>query len=213
MEPTQRLRIRVLTCRLIAAIVVGVAVAGTAYLAMFNGHRGFWDLYHGGVDTQRHLDELEVAIEKHRGETGRLPATLAELVPPTDHRAGWVRADGKIADRWDNPYPYRVEGNGYELFSLGRDGRPGGEGLDADIYPKSVGRPREMPTLRQFAFELETKGVMVLCALAGACSAIVCVLPFPKRSRAERLGRIVATIVGTFIAAVVMSLAHVPSGH
>jgi general secretion pathway protein G len=38
-------------------------------------------------------------------------------------------------DPWGNPYQYLSPGNNGEIdvYSLGRDGRPGGEGLDADI--------------------------------------------------------------------------------
>lgn len=40
-------------------------------------------------------------------------------------------------DPWQNPYVYVSPGvhdpQGYDLSSLGRDGRPGGEGEDADI--------------------------------------------------------------------------------
>ncbi len=39
------------------------------------------------------------------------------------------------SDPWGNPYVYRSPGQGkpYELISLGADGAPGGEGVDADI--------------------------------------------------------------------------------
>jgi general secretion pathway protein G len=36
-------------------------------------------------------------------------------------------------DPWGRAYVYRVEGNGYALYSLGRDGKEGGEGEDTDI--------------------------------------------------------------------------------
>ena len=38
-------------------------------------------------------------------------------------------------DPWGNPYLYRSPGEAapYELMSLGADGQPGGEGVDADI--------------------------------------------------------------------------------
>jgi general secretion pathway protein G len=38
-------------------------------------------------------------------------------------------------DPWDKPYVYRSPGvnGGFDLKSLGRDGKPGGEGTDADI--------------------------------------------------------------------------------
>ena len=36
---------------------------------------------------------------------------------------------------WGNPYIYLNPGNNREIdiYTLGRDGRPGGEGIDADI--------------------------------------------------------------------------------
>ena len=39
-------------------------------------------------------------------------------------------------DPWDRPYVYRGERSatqGFTLYSLGADGKPGGEGLDADV--------------------------------------------------------------------------------
>jgi len=40
-------------------------------------------------------------------------------------------------DPWGHPYVYRSPGekdaNGYDLLSYGRDGKPGGDGEDADI--------------------------------------------------------------------------------
>ena len=36
-------------------------------------------------------------------------------------------------DPWGRAYIYRPEGSGYALFSLGRDGKEGGEGEDSDV--------------------------------------------------------------------------------
>lgn len=36
-------------------------------------------------------------------------------------------------DPWDNAYIYRADRTGFELVSLGADGKPGGSGVDADI--------------------------------------------------------------------------------
>ena len=43
--------------------------------------------------------------------------------------------DGMPNDPWNNPYLYLNPGNNGEIdiYTLGRDGRPGGEGIDADI--------------------------------------------------------------------------------
>jgi general secretion pathway protein G len=38
-------------------------------------------------------------------------------------------------DPWGNPYVYLYPGNNseFDVYTLGRDGRPGGEGIDADL--------------------------------------------------------------------------------
>ena len=39
-------------------------------------------------------------------------------------------------DPWSHPYVYKspgATGNGFDLMSYGKDGKPGGEGLDADL--------------------------------------------------------------------------------
>ena len=59
--------------------------------------------------------------------------------PPPEARnyqAGGYLAKRQIpVDPWGNPYLYLNPGNNGEIdiYTLGRDGRPGGEGLDADI--------------------------------------------------------------------------------
>ena len=39
-------------------------------------------------------------------------------------------------DPWGKPYVYDSNGSAYSILSLGRDGKPGGEGVDADLLRK-----------------------------------------------------------------------------
>jgi general secretion pathway protein G len=58
----------------------------------------------------------------------------ATLVRPDRYRpGGYIRR--LPDDPWGNPYQYRQPGEHgpYDIFSFGADGRPGGEGNDADI--------------------------------------------------------------------------------
>ena len=62
----------------------------------------------------------------------------ASLAPSARYRqGGYIK---KLpADPWGRPYQYDVpgrSGQGFDLYSLGADGAPGGEGNDADIYAK-----------------------------------------------------------------------------
>ena len=52
--------------------------------------------------------------------------------------AGWLGPYAKPAelkDPWNHAYVYRVPGDGqpFDLASLGKDGQPGGESVDADV--------------------------------------------------------------------------------
>lgn len=88
---------------------------------------------------------LRGAIENFRLDVGRYPTAQeglnALLVKPTDPNiaARWrgPYTDGEIPlDPWKNPYQYGVPGaNGqpFALYSLGADGKRGGEGDAADV--------------------------------------------------------------------------------
>jgi general secretion pathway protein G len=92
------------------------------------------------------IEMFGLALDAYRLDAGAYPTTeqgLAALrtqprgdpVPPR-WRGPYLRRDVP-ADPWGRPYTYRAPGlanaNGYDLYTLGRDGRPGGEGEDADI--------------------------------------------------------------------------------
>jgi general secretion pathway protein G len=59
---------------------------------------------------------------------------------PADATITNYRAGGYLAsmpkDPWNNPYQYASpgpDGRDYDIITYGRDGKPGGEGYDADI--------------------------------------------------------------------------------
>lgn len=90
------------------------------------------------------LDALDKALQAFRIDMGRYPADgegLRALViqPDGPERGRWRGPYLKGAlplDPWGGTYVYRQQGsNGreFELYSLGRDRAPGGQGDDADI--------------------------------------------------------------------------------
>jgi len=92
------------------------------------------------------IEMLSVALDSYRLDNGYYPTTqqgLAALrtmptTSPAPHnwRGPYLRRDVPL-DPWDRPYMYASPGEhnptSFDLISLGRDGRPGGEGDDADI--------------------------------------------------------------------------------
>jgi general secretion pathway protein G len=91
--------------------------------------------------AQAQIVGLEKALDQYRIDTGRYPSTeqgLAALNTKPADEARWSGPYLKKAvpsDPWGNPYQYRMPGEHSEVdvFSLGRDGRPGGADTDADI--------------------------------------------------------------------------------
>jgi general secretion pathway protein G len=124
-------------------LLVVIAVLGL--LAGLVGPQVFRHLSGAKTTTARtQIDMLGVALDGYRLDNGSYPTTeqgLAALrerpgrdpVPP-NWRGPYLRKEVPL-DPWGRPYLYRVESaaSGYELQTLGRDGKPGGEGEDLDI--------------------------------------------------------------------------------
>ena len=87
------------------------------------------------------VDALQKALDQYRLDAGRYPSTqqgLAALVTKPADEPRWqgpYLAKAVPPDPWSRPYQYRVPGQHgeYDLFTLGRDGAPGGEGDNADV--------------------------------------------------------------------------------
>jgi general secretion pathway protein G len=124
---------------LVVLVIIGL-IAGLV------GPRLFTKVDTSKVQTaQAQIKLLKGALETMRLDIGVFPSTEQGLkllnTPPDDPalRAKWKGPylDGDVPlDPWGNPYQYRfpvTDGRSYYLWSLGADGKPGGEGIDADI--------------------------------------------------------------------------------
>jgi general secretion pathway protein G len=91
----------------------------------------------------------ESALDLYRMDNYRYPTTdqgLDALVKrPADPNLKNWRPDGYVKtlvnDPWGRPYVYVAPGtNGaaYDLYTLGADGQPGGQGIDADINARDI---------------------------------------------------------------------------
>ncbi|OLF71065.1 type II secretion system protein GspG [Maricaulis sp. W15] len=86
---------------------------------------------------------LEQALDAYRLDMREYPSSEAGLqalvAPPRGVDAARYRTGGYVRrlqdDPWGNPYQYVYPGQHgmMDIYSLGADGREGGEGLDADI--------------------------------------------------------------------------------
>jgi general secretion pathway protein G len=90
------------------------------------------------------MGTVAAALKLYRLDNGDYPTSAQGLAALVEQTAipplpGHFPAEGYLAtvptDPWGRPYVYRspVAPGGFELLSYGKDGRPGGEGVDADI--------------------------------------------------------------------------------
>ncbi|MBS0213058.1 MAG: type II secretion system major pseudopilin GspG [Proteobacteria bacterium] len=89
--------------------------------------------------AQTQVDTIASKIEQYQSDTGNLPPNLEALVTAPGGVNGWLGPYAKekdLKDPWNNPLVYKVPGESgpYDLISYGRDGKPGGDGVDQDIH-------------------------------------------------------------------------------
>lgn len=111
-------------------------------LASFVAPRYFGQLGKSEVQVARaQIQAIADALDQFRLDVGRYPTTTEGLAALTQALPGEVRWRGPYlkkdapADPWGGAYVYRAPGErgDYDLLSLGKDGRPGGEGEAADL--------------------------------------------------------------------------------
>ena len=109
---------------------VGAAIAAV-FLLMLLGRRllpGGGGAHSDGARTQ--IEAIQEALGRYRADRGAYPTTAQGL----DALRGPYLPAGVPRDPWGRPYRYTAPASGgYVLFTLGRDGRPGGTGEDADV--------------------------------------------------------------------------------
>lgn len=124
---------------LVVLVIIGLLVS-------LVGPRMFAKVDTAKVQTaEAQLKLLRGAVETMKLDINRYPTKeegLQALVTKPDSGQATSRWNGPYLegavpmDPWGNPYYYappEVSGQPFDLYSLGADGQPGGEGLDTDI--------------------------------------------------------------------------------
>jgi general secretion pathway protein G len=120
---------------LVVIVIIGL-------LAGYVAPRYFGQVGRSEVQVARaQIESLEKALDQFRLDTRHYPTAeqgLDALVVKPASEANWTGPYLKKAvptDPWGRAYVYRVPGTKgeFDLYSLGKDGKPGGTGEDADI--------------------------------------------------------------------------------
>lgn len=95
-----------------------------------------------GAKVKQDIRSIESALKLYRLDRFRYPSGQegleALVTPPQDPSQKWPEGgylDRLPKDPWDRPYVYENPGKQgeFDIYTLGRDGQPGGDGPDADV--------------------------------------------------------------------------------
>ena len=120
---------------LVVIVIIGL-------LASYVGPKYFAQLGKSEITVARaQIVAFEKALDNYRIDNGRYPSSEEGLTALLNKPAAAPKWNGPYLkkevplDPWGNPYVYRSPGNkgDFDILSLGKDGRPGGEGENADI--------------------------------------------------------------------------------
>jgi general secretion pathway protein G len=95
--------------------------------------------------TKSNIATIKTALTMYRLDNNDYPTTDQGLkaltertttppLPATFPQGGYLSSPA--VDGWGKPYEYSSQGGSYTIRSLGKDGKVGGEGVDADIEGK-----------------------------------------------------------------------------
>lgn len=117
---------------IVVVVLIGGIVAFAASRILGGGDRAKVNLAKAQVQT------LAEKVQQYEMDTGGLPQTLDDLVKAPGNATGWLgpyAKEAELKDPWTRPFAYTVPGEGqpFGLRSLGADGQPGGDSVNADI--------------------------------------------------------------------------------
>lgn len=118
---------------IIVIVLIGVVLTFVGSRVIGGADRAKSNLAKSQVQT------LAGKIEQFQMDTGHEPAALEELVTAPSGATGWLGPYAKaneMKDPWGNPIVYKTpgdDGKPFDLIVLGKDGKPGGDSVNADI--------------------------------------------------------------------------------
>ncbi|HTN04960.1 MAG TPA: type II secretion system protein GspG, partial [Planctomycetaceae bacterium] len=115
----------------------------------------------GGTDRLWYdLMSLNHALKQFQTHHERVPESIDELKVDRENES-YI----PLVDPWDRPYWLERKGDTCRIGSYGRDGRPGGVGLDAERSTDNQFPAESQLTLRQYLFEINSSDVWLCGAL------------------------------------------------
>lgn len=170
--------------------------------------------------TRQTISDIKKSLQMYRGAGKPLPQSLEEFRGPDGEFLVQFKRDerGRPLDGWGRPFLYSVEGSEYVVTSLGRDGKPGGAGLDCDLSNLTEWPKEAMPSLGQVLGSPSTRGIIRPSLVCGVLAFLLSLATVNPRT-IERQGvfplvlQLSLTILGALFVAYFLSLVQIANYH
>jgi len=234
-DPTTIDRYRTIVFRISLSAGIGILVALIATACVWRDFGGQAEFRPEQKATQQAIEDLAEMTRQYRSLVKMLPRSLKELQHVGDMRVDFpwnkelrhmsgMRADcawneaGMSLDGWSRFFAYAIDGNQYTITSLGRDGKPGGVGLDSDLSNANLHTRQALLPFVQFIRRPPARGVVATCLACGVlASALSLIVVKPSEFQGWGLGvlavKLVVTAVGAILVATFLAAVHVPNYH
>jgi len=196
--------------RLVLALIAGLLIFGIGLNVMWSSSQSHAEMLQ--IMTKNRMKSVNSDIQAYLKKEGKLPGSLNVVgVDPSYPSFN----DSNLLDRWRRPYVYRITKTGYTLMSYGRDGKPGGVGLDSDISLDNTNS--EVPFLQ--AMNDPWASQMILgSTIAGILTfflAFFLIRPadFSKKNWGCIMAKLVPLLIVLFFLTLLIIALDVPSGH
>lgn len=216
MNPGAGITIRIWVFRFIVASGVWAVVTGISLLVAWQNAIDAPAARIQQYLTQDELRDLAKANLDYQKKFGEPARSISDLEKMTNDLVVFdTQSDG---DGWHHPFVFSVSGTNVTITSYGRDGKPGGIGLDCDLTTANWAPPEARPTFEQFVYDMPTGGMIKTSIACGGLAFLLALftikIPTLSRSGFLRLALrlILTTIAAAFVATIITGL-HVPSGH
>jgi general secretion pathway protein G len=144
--------------------------------------------------TRHQLRELEDKVIAYRARVGMLPSSLGQV-------------SSGSTDGWFKPFVYSVRGQRYQIVSYGRDGKPGGVGLDCDLSNVNPNPPEAQLSFDEGLLNPQVRGIILASIVCGIATAfLVFYLLEPEDCKHLGVPSFLARLVGTLFGTAFMAL-------
>jgi hypothetical protein len=203
---------RKLIHRFLAAAAIWLIVSGISiYVAWGNASTSNdcrWEQYM----TRLALKHIADSIAAYRHKFGVSPQSFDDLAKLSNDFSPEVEHP---IDGWGHPMVLSINGTNLMVTSYGRDGKPGGIGLDYDLTTEDQDPQEARPTFQQFLYEMPTRGMIVSCFICGGLAGLLgfFIIKIPELSLNTMIKLVfklmVMVLVAVFMASIIAGL-HIP---